>query len=129
MCVIVQPFLELKGISSELKKVLHSEPPEGLTQFIFTGLFICHFRYLSCILQEYKQFSEQRFWSIICEEILSYQKRFPHLEERFKLFDLLKPMFTKLTLNRNRMFDYGMRIVTIVHMQVSVVKFQTHFIK
>jgi siderophore synthetase component len=102
-----QPFPELEALSTELKDVLRSEPPEGLTQFILTGLFICHFRYLSNILQENEQFSENRFWSIVREEILSYQRRFPHLQERFKLFDLLRPTFTKLTLNRNRMFDYG----------------------
>jgi len=102
-----QPFPELATLSPELKKVLRSEPPEGLTQFILTGLFICHFRYLSNILQDKEQFSEHRFWSIVREEILSYQQRFSHLEERFKLFDLLRPTFTKLTLNRNRMFDYG----------------------
>jgi siderophore synthetase component len=102
-----QPLPELAVLSPELKKALRSEPPEGLTQFILTGLFICHFRYLSNILQENEQFSEHRFWSIVREEILSYQRRFSHLQERFKLFDLLRPTFTKLTLNRNRMFDYG----------------------
>lgn len=102
-----QPLPELKAVSPELKKVLRSEPPEGLTQFILTGLFICHFRYLSNILQENEQFSEHRFWSIVREEILSYQRRFSYLQERFDTFDLLCPTFTKLTLNRNRMFDYG----------------------
>ncbi|KAA9030675.1 IucA/IucC family protein [Niallia endozanthoxylica] len=102
-----QPFPELAVLSPELKNVLRSERPEGLTQFILTGLFICHFRYLSSILQDNEQFSEHRFWSIVREEILSYQQRFLHLEDRFKLFDLLRPTFTKLTLNRNRMFDYG----------------------
>lgn len=102
-----QPLPELNGLSSELKEVLRCEPPEGLTQFIFTGLFICHFRYLGNILQENEQFSECQFWNIVREEILSYQEKFPQLEERFKLFDLLRPAFTKLTLNRNRMFDYG----------------------
>jgi siderophore synthetase component len=102
-----QPLPELSVLTPELKKVLRSEPPEGLTQFILTGLFICHFRYLSNILQENEQFSELRFWSIIREEILSYQRRFSHLQDRFRLFDLLRPTFTKLALNRNRMFDYG----------------------
>ncbi|ASK64055.1 iron transporter [Virgibacillus phasianinus] len=102
-----QPLPELAELSSEMKEVLRCEPPEGLTQFIFTGLFICHFRYLSNILQENEQFSEHRFWSIVREEVLSYQAKFPQLQERFELFDLFRPTFTKLTLNRNRMFDYG----------------------
>jgi siderophore synthetase component len=102
-----QPFPELEVLSENLKQVLRSEAPEGLTQFIFTGLFICHFRYLSNILEEIEGFSEHHFWSIVREEIISYQQRFPHLHDRFQLFDLLRPTFTKLTLNRNRMFDYG----------------------
>lgn len=102
-----QPLDELEGLSPELKKVLRSEEPEGLTQFILTGLFICHFRYLSNILQTNQQFSEYEFWNIIRDEILAYQHRFSHMEDRFRLFDLLKPTFKKLALNRNRMFDYG----------------------
>lgn len=102
-----QPFPELKGLSDRMKQVLRSEEPEGLTQFILTGLFICHFRYLSDILEEKEGFSERTFWGIMRGEILSYQQRFPHLQERYQLFDLLRPTFTKLTLNRNRMFDYG----------------------
>jgi siderophore synthetase component len=102
-----QPFSELDVLSTELKQVLRSEAPEGLTQFILTGLFICHFRYLSNILEEKEAFSEQQFWRIIRHEIITYQQRFPHLQERYQLFDLLRPTFTKLTLNRNRMFDYG----------------------
>ncbi|MBM7649156.1 siderophore synthetase component [Bacillus ectoiniformans] len=102
-----QPLPELTALSDELKAVLRSEAPEGLTQFILTGLFICHFRYLSNILEEKEQLPEDRFWEIVREEILAYQKRFPQLEERFNTFDLLKPSITKLTLNRNRMFDYG----------------------
>ncbi|MED3647741.1 IucA/IucC family siderophore biosynthesis protein [Halalkalibacterium halodurans] len=102
-----QPIQELQALSPELKKVLRSEPPEGLTQFILTGLFICHFRYLSNILEDQLGFSEYDFWKIVRETILTYQQRFPQLAERFELFDLLRPEFTKLTLNRNRMFDYG----------------------
>nr|WP_175631817.1 IucA/IucC family siderophore biosynthesis protein [Virgibacillus siamensis] len=102
-----QLFPELEAVSTELKDVLRSEPPEGLTQFIFTGLFICHFRYLSNILEDHEAFSEYTFWRIVREEILAYQQRFPHLKERYQLFDLLRPTFTKLTLNRNRMFDDG----------------------
>ena len=36
-----------------------------------------------------------------------YQVQFPGLEDRFETFDLLQPEFTELTLNRNRLFDYG----------------------
>jgi siderophore synthetase component len=102
-----QPFDELRSLSEELKTVLRSEEPEGLTQFILKGLFICHFRYLATILEEHEGVTEQKFWSSVQNEILRYQSQFPQLRARFELFDLLRPTVTKLTLNRNRMFDYG----------------------
>ncbi|WP_394547893.1 IucA/IucC family protein [Priestia aryabhattai] len=102
-----QPFEELQQLSFELKEVLRSEEPEGLTQFILTGLFICHFRYLASILEEHEGVEEEDFWKCVRAEILHYQASFPHLQKRFELFDLLRPTITKLTLNRNRMFDYG----------------------
>ncbi|MGG0336334.1 IucA/IucC family protein [Priestia aryabhattai] len=102
-----QPFEEIQQLSFELKEVLRSEEPEGLTQFILTGLFVCHFRYLATILEEHEGVEEADFWKSVRVEILHYQASFPHLKKRFELFDLLRPTITKLTLNRNRMFDYG----------------------
>ncbi|MBQ4865715.1 IucA/IucC family siderophore biosynthesis protein [Priestia megaterium] len=102
-----QPFEELQQLSFELKEVLRSEEPEGLTQFILTGLFVCHFRYLATILEEHEGVEEAEFWKSVRAVILHYQASFPHLKKRFELFDLLRPTITKLTLNRNRMFDYG----------------------
>ena len=102
-----QAFPELGELPYDLKCVLRSEPPEGLTQFIFTGLFVCHLRYLSHILINHHYLSEEKFWSLLAESILNYQKRFPHLNERFELFNFFKPEMTKLCLNRNRMVDYG----------------------
>ncbi|WP_257348642.1 IucA/IucC family protein [Pseudalkalibacillus decolorationis] len=102
-----QSFQELSGLSDELKAVLRSEPPEGLTQFIFTGLFICHLRYLSSILDSKELLGETEFWRMLAESIQNYQSRFPELKERYELFDFFKPELTKLCLNRNRMVDYG----------------------
>jgi len=102
-----QPLPELKALTKELKAVLRSEPPEGLTQFIFTGLFICHLRYLSNLLVNNGLLEERTFWSRLVDAIQAYQQRFPHLQERFEMFDLFKPELTKLCLNRNRMVDYG----------------------
>lgn len=102
-----QPFPELAGLEDDLKAVLRSEPPEGLTQFIFTGLFICHLRYLSKLLVNSSLLKERDFWLLLAEEIYTYQDQFPELQDRFKLFDFFKPQLTKLCLNRNRMVDYG----------------------
>ncbi|MCP3739571.1 IucA/IucC family protein [Rossellomorea sp. BNER] len=102
-----QDFPELKGLSRDFKAVLRTEPPEGLTQFIFTGLFICHLRYLSNLLVNNQMLSEETFWGLLADSIFNYQERFPHLQERYQLFDFFKPELTKLCLNRNRMVDYG----------------------
>lgn len=102
-----QPFEELAEMDDDLKKVLRSEPPEGLTQFIFTGLFVCHLRYFSDVLETYCGYSEYEFWRRAKETIHEYQERFSHLQSRFQQFDLFKPKMTKLCLNRNRMLDDG----------------------
>jgi siderophore synthetase component len=102
-----EPLPELQALPEDLKPVLRSESAEGLCQFIFTGLFVCHFRYLADLLESYYQFAEEEFWLLLRESMVAYQSCFPELEERFRLFDLLKPSFTKLCLNRNRMIDYG----------------------
>ncbi|MCY8032636.1 IucA/IucC family protein [Bacillus sonorensis] len=102
-----QPLPELNDLTEDLKAVLRSEPPEGLVQFIFTGLFICHLRYVANILENYDLLSEKHLWKALADAILDYQRQFPELQERFELFDLFKPELTKLCLNRNRMVDYG----------------------
>ncbi|CAM4006928.1 IucA/IucC family siderophore biosynthesis protein [Paenibacillus alkaliterrae] len=102
-----EPLPELQSLPEELKPVLRSETAEGLCQFIFTGLFVCHLRYLADVLYTYYEYPEETFWKQLRKAIEDYQARFPELEERFRLFDLLKPTFTKLCLNRNRIIDYG----------------------
>lgn len=102
------PLPELdRLLPAELAGVLRTEPPEGLCQFIFTGLFVGVYRYVAEILSANHDYSEARFWTQVREAILDYQARFPELEARFELFDLLQPTFTKLCLNRNRMIEYG----------------------
>ena len=98
---------ELEALPDEMHAVLRKEPPEGLCQFIFSGLFVCVLRYVANVLEIHEEYPEERFWAHAREAILDYQARFPELEERFELFDLLQPEFTKLTLNRNRIFEYG----------------------
>ncbi|SFK86184.1 Siderophore synthetase component [Halogranum rubrum] len=102
-----QPLPELEQLPEELTDVLRREPPEGLCQFIFCGLFVCVYRYVSNVLTEHRDYSEEQFWTQVREAILDYQSEFPELEDRFETFDLLRPEFTKLCLNRNRMVNEG----------------------
>jgi hypothetical protein len=102
-----QTLPELESLPQELKAVMLSEPPEGLCQFIWAGLFICHHRYLADLLEAHHNYPERIFWQKVRQAILNYQSRFPNLQARFELFDLLAPSFTKLCLNRNRLLTYG----------------------
>ncbi len=86
--------------------VVRTEPPKGLCQFIFSGLFVCVFRYVADALAT-PDYSEERFWSGVRGAIEAYQAEFPEMEDRFDLFDLFRPEFTKLCLNRNRLLDCG----------------------
>ncbi|EMA37624.1 IucA/IucC family protein [Halococcus hamelinensis] len=102
-----RPLPELEALPDGMHDVLRKEPPEGLCQFVFCGLFVCVLRYVADVLVEHENYTEERFWRHARTAVLDYQTRFPELEERFELFDLLQPEFTKLTLNRNRLFNYG----------------------
>jgi len=102
-----QPLPELEALPDEVHDVLRKEPPEGLCQFVFCGLFVCVLRYVADVLAGHEDYPEREFWAHARRTILDYQARFPELAERFELFDLLQPEFTRLSLNRNRLFDYG----------------------
>lgn len=102
-----RPLPELEALPEDLQAVLRSEPPEGLTQFVFCGLFVCVLRYISNVLTDHHDYPEERFWEQVRETVLDYQSQFPELEDRFDLFDLTRPTFTRLCLNRNRMLEYG----------------------
>ncbi|MGW6380092.1 IucA/IucC family protein [Peribacillus butanolivorans] len=102
-----QPLPELSMLPDNLKKVVRSEAPEGLVQFIFTGLFICHFRYLSTLLMRRNLLDENVFWEGVARAILTHQQKFPQLQDRFETFNFFAPKLTKLCLNRNRMLQYG----------------------
>jgi siderophore synthetase component len=98
---------ELRNDERFKHHILHQLPPEDLCQHIFGTLFICVLRYVSDLLETRHDFPEERFWKQVRTVVEDYQARFPQLETRFETFDLFKPCFTKLCLNRNRILDYG----------------------
>jgi siderophore synthetase component len=101
------PLPELASLPPELRRVLPSKTPEELCQLVLVDLCLCQFRYLSDLLEAHYSYSEFLFWFQMRQAILKYQSRFPELEARFELFNLLTPSLTKLCLNRNRLFTYG----------------------
>lgn len=101
------PFPELESFPPEIKPFFPGEKDEKLCQYIFCGLFICHLRYLSDLLETHCQYDERDFWLQVRQTILDYQAEFPELRSRFTQFDLLAPTFTKLCLNRTRLLAQG----------------------
>ena len=102
-----QPLPELAGVDPGLRAVLLAEPPEWLCQFLWAGLLIGHFRYLSDLIEDHLGLAERDFWAAVRRAVLDHQARFPELAERFVLFDLLAPRFARICLNRNRMLLDG----------------------
>ncbi|MBV2151665.1 IucA/IucC family siderophore biosynthesis protein [Kitasatospora sp. SUK 42] len=98
---------ELRGVPAEVADVLLRDNPQGLCQFIHSGLFIGVFRYLAPLVEAQTGLPEAEFWALLRAEILRYQERFPELGERFELFDLFRPRITRLCLNRNRLLLDG----------------------
>ena len=101
--VSAAPLPELEDMPAEVDAALLREEPSFLRQFIQTGLFVGHFRYLAPLVSQHLGVPENRFWTLVREEVLDYQRQFPHLAERFEMFDLLTPELDRLCLNRNRL--------------------------
>ncbi|MEV0532154.1 IucA/IucC family siderophore biosynthesis protein [Kitasatospora sp. NPDC050463] len=106
-----QELPELRDLPAEVAQVLLREDPQGLCQFLHSGLFIGVYRYLAPLLEAQTGLPEAEFWALLRAEILRYQERFPELRERFELFDLFRPRIDRLCLNRNRLLldGYGDR--------------------
>lgn len=103
------PLPELADLPGEVAAVLLREPPEFLRQFIQTGLFVGHFRYLAGLVEKHLGVAESEFWTMVRDEVLAYQAMFPELSARFELFDLFTPEIDRLCLNRNRLLLDGYR--------------------
>jgi siderophore synthetase component len=98
---------ELADMPTDVAEVLGTQPPEMLCQFIQSGLFVGHFRYLGGLCETHLGVTETEFWALVRDQVLAYHERFPELSERFALFDLLTPDLQRLCLNRSRLLLDG----------------------
>ena len=96
---------EQESLPEELEDILESLEGPILIQWIQSGLFVCVFRYLTEVLEDHMGYSEVTFWKQALQVVRNYQVRFPELAERFEAFDLMRPVFPKLCLNRVRLLD------------------------
>lgn len=102
--LVDENFPELAQLPSEAGLLLRHEATD-LSHFIFTGLFMVHYRYIcNVFLQDYAEYSELDFWHSISNTIVEFNKKHPELAQRAEKFAMLRPTYTKICLNRVRLF-------------------------
>lgn len=86
-------------------QILLRHPAHELSHFIFTGLFMVHYRYIcNVFLQDYPEHSEVEFWQSISSVIDAFHQAHPELAERIEKFAMFRAEFEKICLNRVRLF-------------------------
>ncbi len=95
--VILSPDVALpKGLER-----MYAEVAEDVKLLsIFIDIFDGFFRFMSHVLLEHANYEENRFWSLVAENINEYQDRHPHLQAKFEQYDLFAPAFQLSCLNR-----------------------------
>jgi siderophore synthetase component len=100
---------ELRDLPPEVAAALNRESPDYLCQFIQSGLFIGHFRYLARLAERCLDVDRKLFWGLVADRVLDYQASFPQMADRFEMFDLFAQRIDRLCLNRNRLHLTGYR--------------------
>ena len=102
--LVDEEFPELSGLPQEGQLLLRHEASD-LSHFLFTGLFMVHYRYIcNVFLQDYSEYSEIDFWQTVSNTILEFHEKHPELADRAEKFSMLRPSYTKICLNRVRLF-------------------------
>ena len=97
-------FPELASLPIE-GQILLRHPAHELSHFIFTGLFMVHYRYIcNVFLQDNPEHSEVDFWQSISSVIEAFHQSHPELAERIEKFAMFRAEFEKICLNRVRLF-------------------------
>ena len=102
--LVDEDFPELASLPIE-GQILLRHPAHELSHFIFTGLFMVHYRYIcNVFLQDYPEHSEVEFWQTISLVIDAFHQAHPELAERIEKFAMFRAKFEKICLNRVRLF-------------------------
>ena len=113
--MVLKDFIDDVNLVDEDFPELHDLPEEGkillrhsaleLSHFIFTGLFMVHYRYIcNVFLQDYPQHSELEFWQTVSSVIAEFHDQHPELAERIAKFTVFRNEYDKICLNRVRLF-------------------------
>lgn len=102
--LVDEDFPELENLPPE-GQILLRHPAEELSHFIFTGLFMVHYRYIcNVFLEDYPEHTELEFWQTISSVIDEFHQAHPELADRIEKFSMFRPSFEKICLNRVRLF-------------------------
>ena len=102
--LVDEDFSELASLPIE-GQILLRHPAHELSHFIFTGLFMVHYRYIcNVFLQDNSEHSEVEFWQTISSVIDAFHQAHPELAERIEKFAMFRAEFEKICLNRVRLF-------------------------
>ena len=102
--LVDEDFPELASLPIE-GQILLRHPAHELSHFIFTGLFMVHYRYIcNVFLQDYPEHSEVEFWQTTSLVIDTFHQAHPELAERIEKFAMFRAEFEKICLNRVRLF-------------------------
>ncbi len=97
-----QSLTEQSDLVAEVKSLLTHLPKEHLIHDLLTGHFISVYRFLSPIVEEQLNFTEQKFYGLLAEVIADYQASYPQYAERFEWFNLFRPKIERVCLNSVR---------------------------
>ena len=102
--LVDEDFPELSNLPAE-GSILLRHPAHELSHFIFTGLFMVHYRYIANVfLQDFPQHSEFEFWQTVSQVIEEVHQQYPELQARIDKFAMLREQYDKICLNRVRLF-------------------------
>jgi len=96
----IQLFRNDENLPEKVKRVYTPTAEDVKLLCIFTDVFDCFFRFMAHVLHEHGNFAEDRFWTLVAENITHYQQTHPHLNDAFSRYDLFAPEFTRSCLNR-----------------------------
>ena len=83
--------------------VLPRKNPVVIRQHVVDQLLLGHFRYLAPLAEEQLGVPGDRFWQLVREAVVAYQKRFPEKADRFAEFDMLDTEFPRYPFNTDRL--------------------------
>lgn len=102
--LVDEDFPELADLPDEAK-ILLRHSAQDLSHFIFTGLFMVHYRYIcNVFLQDFPQHHEIEFWQTVSYVIDEFHQQHPEYSARIEKFAMFRNQYHKVCLNRVRLF-------------------------